>query len=574
MRFAFAILLFISTGVHAAETAVPLVEGASFVVGAENAGLPPNAGRERLAAIDGSLYSVVAPLFLGEGGGQVSYLRLFNGGSASASFTVKIVGSPTGRDYGTATYSVPAHATTQLALFQVLGQAGASIQAPDTNFSFYVQSAGTLAAYQHVTHSPPVSYFENASICNRSIQDAVRSASNEMVLPSVHTSRLAAAGYPAFVELHNYASGGVTYRFSVRDEGTGLQVGVMDFSAQGNSSYTIPWSQIESTIGWSPRSDQIRANLIVTNLSGTAPQILLGQTIYNQTLGVYLNMTAMCAITAGTSTGTTAPLPAVGANGIYKGTSTAGNLVLGIIDSTGRYMFLHAAPSSPTSITSIEWGPASASNGSFTTATATTARSLSYAAISNGQWLIPATSTTLVGSMLASYNVGQQISGTITYLPSGSTVFTLNDYQSTSLTAPTLAQIAGSYAGNLAASTGTSTSFTSNGGLAPLTNTWRPLPTLVISATGTISGSMTCMTQQGLGLTPQTCLITGAITPRSDINAYDVTISFPVANGGAVRVAPGVYTGVAFYDTALQRLTLGATQSSNAVVAFTSTSRN
>ena len=38
MRFAFAILLFISTGVHAAETAVPLVEGASFVVGAENAG--------------------------------------------------------------------------------------------------------------------------------------------------------------------------------------------------------------------------------------------------------------------------------------------------------------------------------------------------------------------------------------------------------------------------------------------------------------------------------------------------------------------------------------------------------
>jgi hypothetical protein len=279
-------------------TAVPTLAIDGFLIGRKTADAPD---REKAAAIDGSNYAVVAPLYLGAGGGMISYLRLFNGGSTTASFSVKVVGSPTGRDYGTATFQVPPSATRQYALFEVLQGAGATVTEPDTNYSFYIQSNEPLAGYQHVTHSPSVSYFENAAVCRTTIQDVVRDATQQMVLSSVHTSRLAAAGYPSSIELHNFANTAKTYRISVKDEATGTAVGETDVTAQANASYTIPWSQIESAIRWTPTSDQIRANIFVTDPSGASPAILLGQTINNDTLRVTLNMTTMCAVNASQS---------------------------------------------------------------------------------------------------------------------------------------------------------------------------------------------------------------------------------------------------------------------------------
>lgn len=294
------IVLALVSPAHAAraqsgETAVPALAIENFLISKKSADAPD---REKAAAIDGNNYAVVAPLYLGTGGGMISYLRLFNGGSATASFTVKVVGSPTGRDYGTAAFQVPPSATRQYALFQILQGAGATVTEPDTNYSFYIQSDEPLAGYQHVTHSPSVSYFENAAVCRANIQDVVRAATQQMVLSSVHTSRLAAAGYPASIELHNFANTAKTYRISVKDETTGVAVGQTDVTAQANASYTIPWSQIESAINWTPTSEQIRANVFVTDTSGASPAILLGQTINNDTLRVTLNMTTMCAVNA------------------------------------------------------------------------------------------------------------------------------------------------------------------------------------------------------------------------------------------------------------------------------------
>lgn len=298
-----ALLAGASTAALAGDDAVPSLDSDQFLIGQAPASVMEGVDRERPQAVNGSLYAVVAPLYLGLNNDPISYLRLFNGGGSTATFTVKVVGSPTGRDYGTATFEIPTAATRQLALFEVLQGAGASIEAPDTNFSFYIQSAEPLAGYQHVTHKPSVSYFENAAVCKATIQDVILAASSQMVLPSIHTSRLAAAGYPSSIELHNFANAAITYRFFVRDEITGRLIGQTDFSAQANSSYTIPWSQIESAVGWSPASNEIRANLIVTDPSGAPPAILLGQTIINNTLGVTLNMTTMCAVNKPTSSG-------------------------------------------------------------------------------------------------------------------------------------------------------------------------------------------------------------------------------------------------------------------------------
>jgi hypothetical protein len=245
--------------------------------------------------VNGNLYAVVAPLYVTPP--FLSYLRLFNGGGATATFTVTVVGSGTATAYGTASYIVGAAATRQLSMSTILVDAGAvNRNAADALFSFYIQSPEALAGYQHVTLNATARYFGNASVCSHTIQDVMREASSQVVLPSIHTSRLAAAGYPSQIELHNYANTATTYRFSIRDEESGSLIGQMDFPTRPNASYTILWSQIESQIGFNPTAAQIRANLFVTEPSGAPPQIVLGQMIVNNAVSVLINLTSACAV--------------------------------------------------------------------------------------------------------------------------------------------------------------------------------------------------------------------------------------------------------------------------------------
>ena len=289
----------------AGDNVVPVFDSEKYFLSQMPALAAPAAGgieRERPQAVNGSLYAVVAPLYVTPP--FLSYLRLFNGGASGATFTITVVGSGTAVAYGTATYTVPTAATLQLSMSTILVAANAVTRdSADEQFSFYIQSPQALAGYQHVTLHESAKFFENASVCKYNLQDVIRDASSQMVLPSVHTSRLSTAGYPSQIELHNFANAAVTYRFYVRDEASGTLLGQMDFPTRANASYTIPWSQIESTIGFAPTADQIRANLIVTDPSGAPPAILLGQTVVNNTLGVSINMTSACAINKGVTAG-------------------------------------------------------------------------------------------------------------------------------------------------------------------------------------------------------------------------------------------------------------------------------
>ncbi len=277
----------------AGDNLVPVMDSERFLSGQ----LPQasNSDRERPQAVNGTLYAVVAPLYVTPP--FLSYLRLFNAGAGDASFTIKVVGSGTATEYGTASYTVPTAAAIQLSMSSILVAANAVTRnAADAQFSFYIQSPQALAGYQHVTYDDVTKFFDNASVCRYTIQDVVRESSSQVPLNSIHTSRLATAGFPANVELHNYANAAVTYRFFVRDEASGTLLGQMDFQTRANASYTIPWSQIQSTIGFNPTETQIRANLIVTDPSGAPPAVVLGQTVVNNTLGVSINLTTACAV--------------------------------------------------------------------------------------------------------------------------------------------------------------------------------------------------------------------------------------------------------------------------------------
>ncbi|MGE4063049.1 MAG: hypothetical protein AB7E79_06745 [Rhodospirillaceae bacterium] len=295
----------------ASDQNVPSMDSTQFLRTSEFGQASSTVERERPQAVNGSLYSVVAPIYLTSN--FTSFLRLFNGGAGDATFTVTVVGSSTATAYGTASFTVPTAGTKQLWVQQdILPVANATNRTNNEPVSLYIQSAQALAGYQHVTLDFNARYFENASVCKHMLQNVLKDASSQVPLLSIHTSRLAAQGYPSQVELHNYANAAVTYRFFVRDAVTGSLLGQMDFAAQANASYTIPMSQIESTIGFNPSESQVHVNLIVTDPTGSPPQVLLSQTIVNNTLNVTLNMTTACAVNAPATGGDGGGLPGGG----------------------------------------------------------------------------------------------------------------------------------------------------------------------------------------------------------------------------------------------------------------------
>jgi hypothetical protein len=295
----------------AADGAVPVMDSEKFLLSQFPPAASGASNREREQAVNGNLYAVIAPLYVTPP--FLSYIRLVNAGGTTATFTITVVGSGTATAYGTASYEVPTGATRQLSMSEILVAASAvNRNSADEQFSFYIQSAQPLAGYQHVTLNETARYFENASVCKYSLQEVQREGTSQVMLPSIHTSRLASAGYPSQIELHNYANAPVTYRFFIRDEVTGAVINQMDFPTRANASYTIPWSQIESQIGFNPTTSQIRVNLNVIDPSGAPPQILLSQTIINNAVSVSINMTNTCAVNKPAASGGDGGLPGGG----------------------------------------------------------------------------------------------------------------------------------------------------------------------------------------------------------------------------------------------------------------------
>lgn len=257
-------------------------------------------GSKKQAAVAGNLYAVIAPVYGKPEDDVITFLRIFQGGSSTATVSVKVVGTPSGNDYGTASLQIPPRASKQFSTTDIMDAAGISF--PNEDFTFYLQSNEITAGYQHVMFSQNTGFFENASLCRYMLNQTVGSVVDSVVLTNIHTTNLTnwAGGYPSQVEFHNYWNTAITYRITVIEAETGTARGEFNFPAQPNSSYVLTASYIEQQAGWTSSggsSGQNHMNIVVTDPSDAPPAVVLGHTIENtRQTGTGINMTAMCAI--------------------------------------------------------------------------------------------------------------------------------------------------------------------------------------------------------------------------------------------------------------------------------------
>jgi hypothetical protein len=262
-----------------------------------------SASAERPAAVNGSLYAVVSPTYTAP---TQSFLRLFNGSNATATFTVTMIGSSSGRNYGTATIQVPAKASPQYTVMttgtgdttSIQVRAGAaSLDAADSSYSLYIQSTEQTAGYQHVTYNGDNNFFENNSIC-KYLLNANMTPSNYLVLNNVHTTQLAGNQFPSKITLYNYWNDAVTYNISLVDSVTGTALGSFNVNAAANSVYEFPASTLQSSANFTPTASQIHMNVYIFDAAGSPPA-MVGQSIINAGLqNAQINMSTACAVNA------------------------------------------------------------------------------------------------------------------------------------------------------------------------------------------------------------------------------------------------------------------------------------
>jgi hypothetical protein len=129
-------------------------------------------------------------------------------------------------------------------------------------------------------------------------------------------------------------------------------------------------------------------------------------------------------------------------------------------------------------------------------------------------------------------------------------------------TPATLSAVAKSYSGVFYANINTS----GYGNLPPLSSTF------TISSAGVLTGTVACQLFPigGPPPAPTPCTVSGSVTARSDLNAYDVSISF--ANGTSGSLVGGftgkTATGLGYYDSTSGNLMFGATASDNTTFSF------
>jgi hypothetical protein len=254
---------------------------------------------EKAAAVDGTAYTVVAPVYDGSNG-SVSYLRLYNGTAGLSAYTVAVVNTKTGTIAGTVNLGIPGNASVQYPVNAAGGSpsimqlAGVTAES-GTAYALYLQNANSLAGYQHVTFNSTTSLFENASVCSTPLIQQQSTQNNGLVLTNVHTTAL--GGYPSVVTLHNYASTSVTVTLRLYNAGTGASLGQVNQTIAANAILSLTSSQLESLVGYSPTS-MPHVNIVLSNITGGSLPLHVTHNINNDRLGGSINMSETCAMNA------------------------------------------------------------------------------------------------------------------------------------------------------------------------------------------------------------------------------------------------------------------------------------
>ncbi|MDX2145420.1 MAG: hypothetical protein SFV19_18855 [Rhodospirillaceae bacterium] len=246
--------------------------------------------------VNATLMTPIAPTYNGEGG-NLSFMRFFNTNSGAAStFNVMIVGSPSGNAYGnTTTFTVPANASHQRNLTEILTQAGAGpLIGGDTNYTLYIRNSDGFSAFQHVIYNSVNGFFENATICQ-----FFSGAQHTRVVPVVanmHTSRI--AQYPSEITVHNYTNVARAYTASVFDSVSGATLGDVTLNVGANTTARLTTASIEQQLNFTPNAQQFHMNVKLGNAGSTLElTALIGHNVLNNAFnGTFLNLTQLCRV--------------------------------------------------------------------------------------------------------------------------------------------------------------------------------------------------------------------------------------------------------------------------------------
>jgi hypothetical protein len=253
-------------------------------------------GHERPAAyLNGTSLTVLAPIYE-HAAGNISYVRFYNQKSATSTISVQIVGTPTGRVYGTASVTVPAKASLQLAYTQILQRAGVTPGAyigNDGGFSFYM-SAGSNSSqsYQHVIHNADNGFFENMSVCqwDETGIEGLLDAS----LINVHTTSPYMDEYPSLISFHHYGNTSARYRVRVYRATDGVLMENYTFTMRPKETFIEDAAWYQDT--WNPLDVDSHMNIVFSRDDGGSFEGIPGHYIVNARLGAAINMSQFCHI--------------------------------------------------------------------------------------------------------------------------------------------------------------------------------------------------------------------------------------------------------------------------------------
>ncbi len=204
---------------------------------------------------------------------------------------------------------------------------------------------------------------------------------------------------------------------------------------------------------------------------------------------------------------TSAPAASSPAQGLWSGVTTTNRTVTNLVLGDGSYYMLYSPVSNPAAIAGVVQGTGSASSGVFASSN-TNDYNLEGLGVN-------------AATLSASYTAKQSFNGTVTYNAGGTSAFSAT-YDTSYDAVPSLAVLAGTFAGQVAALTG---------GIQNASMT--------VSSAGVLSGG-------GNG-----CAISGALSPRADGNAYNISITFGAA---PCLFAAQTIGGVAYFNSATNEL--------------------
>ena len=242
--------------------------------------------------------------------------------------------------------------------------------------------------------------------------------------------------------------------------------------------------------------------------------------------------------------------------GIYYGTgkfaSGAGNNTLMLVEADNTYWILYMPPSVLDAVPFIDTGVGVSTAVTFEAASDTD-YSLLYDDPKNSNAIVPSGATT--GAVATGYTVSmdytnlKQIDGSIL---NGKTVISVIVplYVANSTNMQSLNNVAGKYSGNLSTTLNTST-LQAAGCVFALS--------MDVGSNGKITGTLDDCSGAGL---PSQSTVTGTLTPRTDLYAFDVSLTFTSGGADSNPLDGLTFSGVVYYNATQKRFDMGATDGS------------